>query len=298
MNRHILLDNQSVTGALLAAGSRRFFSESTESPSYRDYMEEMTLEWPSMVGEGPCEVTVRTRTDVFDPAFCVVRWQSPHVPTIIYHHGSGENPFDFGTLSTSTFKHIFLVGPEFDAINLIAVRAPFHRISARKYIQYMGYLANFTAMFATSVTLIEGLVRYLRDRGAGRIIVAGISLGGWVSNLHRTYHNTADVYLPLLAGVVLGDIFLTSIYRRMAAADIENHAGDIRRVLNFEDEFERVTGTHVFPLMGRYDRIIEYERQKTCYRDIPVKVLEKGHITAAMASAELRRHIMETLRTP
>jgi hypothetical protein len=296
MNRHILLDNQSITMALLAAGRRRFFSESVESPSYIDYMAEMTLERPRMTGKGPFEVTARTRTGVFDPAFYVARWRGPHAPTVIYHHGSGENPFDFGALSTSTFQNIFLSGDGFDEVNLIAVRAPFHRIPAREYMKYMGHLANFTAMFATSVILIEDLVRYLKDKGIEQIIVSGISLGGWITNLHRTYCNTADVYVPLLAGAALGEIFFTSIYRRMAVGNIEDHADYIRRVLNFEGDFEKVTDNNVFPLLGRYDRIIVYERQNVCYRDMPLKVLEKGHITAAMASADLRRHITEVLR--
>jgi hypothetical protein len=296
MNRHILLDNQSVAVALLTAGARRFFSESLESPSYVEHMGGMTLEWPRVVAKGPCEVTARTRTGVFDPAFYVVRWRSTHVPTIIYHHGSGEDPFDVGTLSTSTFKNIFLLGDGFEEVNLIAVRAPFHRIPAREYMHHMAHLANFTAMFATSVTLIEGLVRYLKDKGSERIIVSGISLGGWITNLHRTYCNTADIYVPLLAGAALGEIFFTSIYRRMAAGTIEDHADAIRQVLNFEDDFEKVMDDNVSPLLGRYDRIIVYERQKVCYGDTPVRVLEKGHITAAMASAELRRHIIEVLR--
>jgi hypothetical protein len=49
----------------------------------------------------------------------------------------------------------------------------------------------------------------------------------------------------------------------------------------------------VYPLLGRYDGIIEYERQAGSYRDRQVRVLDKGHTTAAVAFADLRRHVRE-----
>jgi len=51
-------------------------------------------------------------------------------------------------------------------------------------------------------------------------------------------------------------------------------------------------------LLARYDGIIEYDRQSRSYRDRPVRILDKGHATAAISFADLRRHILDSMTTP
>ena len=47
--------------------------------------------------------------------------------------------------------------------------------------------------------------------------------------------------------------------------------------------------------MARFDQIIEYDVQKHFYDEKTVTVIDKGHITGALASAELRAHILAQL---
>ena len=42
----------------------------------------------------------------------------------------------------------------------------------------------------------------------------------------------------------------------------------------------------------KYDQIIKFERQKQCYDERLITVLEKGHITGALSYEKLRRHIL------
>jgi len=151
------------------------------------------------------------------------------------------------------------------------------------------------AMLAVSVSLIDELVTHFRRSGSQAVVVSGISLGGWVTNLHRTYRGAADLYAPLLAGAALGDLFLTSIYRRMAGRLALDNPDTIRRALNFEVDFMRKAEDDVRPLLGRFDQFIRYERQKRCYGDRPITVLDKGHITGVLSAGDLRRHILSCI---
>jgi hypothetical protein len=86
--------------------------------------------------------------------------------------------------------------------NLIMLRAPFHRASSDYMARVVG-LSSFVAMLAVPVVLVEQLINSLKQKAVHRVLVTGISLGGWVTNLHRTYFNSADRYVPLLAGAAL-----------------------------------------------------------------------------------------------
>ena len=66
----------------------------------------------------------------------------------------------------------------------------------------------------------------------------------------------------------------------------------MRKILNFDDDFAKKDNSNVFPLLGRDDQINKFERQKQCYDERLITVLEKGHITGALFYEKLRRHIL------
>lgn len=178
--------------------------------------------------------------------------------------------------------------------NLIVIRAPFNR-SAKEYMTSIKELENFVAMLSVSVKLIESLIAYYRERGTSCVIVSGISLGGWVTNLHHTYFNSADYYKPIMAGARLAEVFLDSIYEKLTAPLAKENPEQVRKILNFYDDFAKVNNSNVFPLLGKYDQIIRFERQKQCYDQRLITVLENGHITGALAYKQLREHILENM---
>ena len=295
MNIHALIDTITVDLSRLATGDKKIFSQSIESPTINEHMEAVKLIAPDFHGMGQYEVAADTIVGRIDPGFLVYQWLGSDFPTIIYHHGNSERPFDFGFLSKNTFKWIFARTSEAIDANLIALRAPFHQGPLTPYLRKMGHMTNAAAMIATSVVLIEHLVERLKKGTSGRIIVSGISLGGWITNLHKLWFNSADRYVPLLAGAALGEVFLNGEYRKVTGELALENPDVVRSVFNFDDEFKAAPNGNVFPLLAAHDRIIDYEVQRQCYIDCPIEVIDRGHSTGSRSPALLRRHIVRHL---
>ncbi len=296
MNIHAVVDRLTARAGALAAGKQKFFSESIESPTLIENIPQIDLEVPDITGEGIYQAGVKNPPGDLDPAFMVYRWLGPGHPVILFHHGNNENPFDFGRFAKHSFRMIFEPARDTIEASVIALRAPFHGKSLKEYTSRIAYLSEFTAMLAASVVMAEGLVSRFRDMSVPKIMVSGISLGGWVTNLHRSCFNTADRYVPLFAGAALAEVFLTSSYRILAGKAAHENPGAVRNVLNFEDAFMQVTEGNVFTLLARYDQFVTYERQKECYGNVhPVNTIDKGHVTGLLAAPDLLSHIQNVL---
>lgn len=294
MNRHVFLDNLTATMGALAAGKQKFFSRSSNSPSFKDFFSAIDLEIPFQEAEGIVEVQVNI-AGIPDAAYKVEKWLGRDYPTIIYHHGNNEKPFDYRRAAKNTFYNIFVKARGAIDANLIVVRAPFHNLSIGEYQSSMTELEKFMGMISASVKLNEGLVAALRRNSRRHILTCGISLGGWVTNLHRCYFNSSDSYVPLLAGACLGELFLESSYRKLTGSQALMQPEVLRNRLNFRGDYEKVVDKNVFPLLARYDQFIVFNTQLEGYRGHEVATLEKGHVTAAVNSLALRNHVLKVL---
>jgi len=290
MNIHSLIDHISIRSTEVLVVNNKIFSKGVESPTYIEHINNVNLKIPDLNGEGKYEVEAETAAGVMDPAFLIHQWKGGDYPSIIYHHGNLERPFNFRWYMKNTFRDIFASHQKPIEANLIALRAPFHRGSIIKYAKRMGHLTSFIAMLSVSAKLIDFLVEHLKSAGRGQVIVSGVSLGGLAANLHRTYFNTADVYIPLCAGASLSDVFMTSAYKRVAKI-VHDHREIVNEKLDFGKDFKKVNSDNVFPLLARYDQLFRYERQRESYGEHPVTVLDKGHWTGALSSKQLRQHI-------
>ncbi len=291
---HAFLDKYSVAMTALLLKDR-WFNSSVESHGFQKQLDSITVALPAFEKEGFYEAEAHSTACKLDPAFQVAKWLGPQYPTIIYHHGNNENPFHYGAASKNTFKSVLYTGKDKINANLISMRAAFHNDGMKKYMGRMSRLDNFTAMLSASVKLIEELTAHLKRNGCKKVIVTGLSLGGWVVNLHRSFYNSANVYIPIFAGAALEELFISSYYKKLAGDAVSQNPGAVKKALNFTREFAQVKDDNVFPLMARFDQIIEYEVQKQCYDEKIVTVIDKGHITGALASAELRAHILAQL---
>ena len=294
MNRHELIDVGTISMSGLLLRNSRFFSRSVSSAPIGDVVSGTAIDIETVRTGGVQEVAASTPVGEFRAAYLVTQWRGPDAPTLLYHHGSGEQPFDFGRFSSNSYRGLFGTdgGPD---VNLIALRAPFHDGSNREYIRAMDTLENFVGMLATSASLIEALTAQVRDAGCPATLAAGISLGGWVVNLHRAYYGGVDRYVPIFAGAQLGEMFVSSVYRKLVAEPALANPEVIRTVLDFEDAFTSTDSDDCDPLLARYDRIIEFDRQRTAYEGVDVATLEKGHITGSLATDALRSHIQQSI---
>jgi hypothetical protein len=298
MNLHSAVDRlTALLGGWFARGDR-FFGRDLQSPPLAEVIRRTRMEVPPPAGEGTCEFPASTPVGEVGAGYRVAHWQGHGGPALVYLQGSGERAFDFSTRGKNTFRSVVLdAAPRWRA-NLIVVRAPFHDGSQRDYARAMGALGNFTAMLAVLVASAEGLIGHLRAGGGGAVVLAGISLGGWATNLHATHFGGADRYAPLLAGTALSELFLDSSYRRMTAAGALERPEVLRDVLDFEADFAAQAPTdRVHPLLARYDQFICLDRQAASYGGMPVTVVERGHVTAAASPALLREHLEDALES-
>lgn len=295
MNKHIFLDNVTANIGRLAAGKNKFFSNSIESAGFEEQIKSLQVSIPSIKGEGQYKVKTDCKTDVNEPAILVAQWKGEEFPTLIYHHGNNERPFDFGKMAKNTFSRIFMSDKNMFPVNLLVVRAPFHHFSLGAYQKKMTALENFTLMLSVSVLINEEIIVQRKTSCNAPVITSGISLGGWVANLHKGLFGTSEFYIPLMAGTFLGELFLHSKYSRMVSDLALKHPEQIRNILNFDKLFQTYKIPEVYPLLAVYDQFIQYEIQKYSYIGYPLKTLQAGHVTSALKIQEIRQHILGVL---
>ncbi len=295
MNVHELLDVGTVELSKYLLGDAKFFARSLDSPPLVDVATDTAVSVDNLSRAGQRTVTAETPVGEFEAAYMPWQWLGPDYPTLVYHHGSGERPFDFGRFDTNSFRRLFVSTDEEIPANIVAVRAPFHAGSNMDYARAMGELENFVGMLATSAGLVEALATRASERTGSPVFASGISLGGWAVNLHRTCFDSVDRYLPIFAGAALGEMFVSSAYRKLTAESARRRPERLRDVLDFEAEFTAVEADDCLPLLARYDRIIEHDRQRPSYEGLSPTVLNKGHVTGSVATGALREHIVRGL---
>ena len=296
MNRHALVDRFSLMATALITGRKKYFSASVEAHSFEEHFHHIDLRVPELLKEGEYELKAETFSGEVYPAIKMVQWLGFDYPTIIYHHGNNERPFDFSEGAKNTFYHIFMRWPRRIPANLIVVRAPYHHGKLKPFLHKMTDLNNFMTMLAVSVRITEWIVRQFRRRSQADILVTGLSLGGWVTNLHRAYFNSAQAYIPIMAGARLDELFLSSAYRQISGKPAKENPGIIKARLSFFNQFRRVTTSNLYPLLARHDQYVDYYVQKPAYNGFPLRTIDTGHITGTLKPALSREHILEVLQ--
>jgi len=275
----------------LVSGKRRIFSKSIESLPFEELIRTISLKVPVINGEGLYEVEAQTPQGIMNPAFKVVRWLGNDYPTFIYHHGNSEKPFKIRRFARNTFFKVFLNTNDPVEANLIALCSPMHTIPVSEYQRKMTELGNFTSALSVMAVLVENIISQLKPEVTKPIIVSGISFGGFVTNLHRAFFNTADKYIPLLASSSFELVFYQSIFKNLASELVLQNPEKLRQIVNFDEKFMENKNKNLFPLLGRYDQYINLEEHSKCYEGHPLVIVEKGHVTTAFSAETMRNHI-------
>ncbi|MFW5994398.1 MAG: hypothetical protein ACOCQF_04560 [Halanaerobiaceae bacterium] len=289
MGIHGLIDIVSISlGSLLI---KKYFREDLSGRPLEEHLDFLEVDLPELPAadlEGDYQVQASTLVGSLDALFRIAQWRGNEYPTIIYHHGASEVPFDFG------FKKIFPYEKQVIEANLILIRAPFHG-SRKEYSENILTMDNFLAMVATSVSLIENLISHLKDKDCQDIMIAGTSLGGYVSNFHHIYYNTASKYIPIMAGANFYDTLFESIYRKGVIKTSSTEREQLEELLDFTDEFSDCDNSNVYPLLAKNDRIVRLEVQKESYGNLSVETFDKGHVTGAIDGETIRNHIFSSI---
>ncbi|GIX46251.1 MAG: hypothetical protein KatS3mg131_0462 [Candidatus Tectimicrobiota bacterium] len=264
------------------------FRHGTASPPLAEHLAAVAYELPPLTAAGRHTLVVQSLVGPLSAGFRVRLAAQRSAPVVVYHHGIAEMPYD------KSFRGIFRPRHPI-AAHLVAVRAPFHR-SWRELIPGLATLGNFLAMCAVALRLGEAVRAALVAAGARGSLVAGTSLGGFLTLLHHLFWGTADAYVPLLAGPDLAHVLLATHYRRLLAPHAR--ADHIRSRLDFRQAFLASNPQRVFPLLARYDCDMDYAYQAACYAaaGVPVTTIDRGHLTGALAFAALRSHLQRCLQ--
>ena len=289
MDIHGLIDSASISlGSLFI---NKYFREDLSGRPLEEHLDSLEVKLPEMSPgdmEGDYQVKASTLVGELDALFRIAQWKGKEFNTIIYHHGASETPFDFG------FKKIFPVKKQEIEANLILIRAPFHS-SRKEYSENIVTMDNFLAMIATSVNLIEALILYLKGEKCQDIIISGTSLGGYVSNFHHIFYDSADKYMPIMAGANFYDTLFESIYSRGVVETSLEEKEQLEKLLDLSDKFLECDSGNVFPLLAKNDRIVRYNVQKKSLEGCQIATFDKGHVTGAVAGDIIRNHIFSNI---
>jgi hypothetical protein len=278
-----------MSGIALGLSGKKFFSKGTDSLSLRETLDAVKVKLPVIDKIGSFTVEASTPEGDLHPSVHVLQWKGSDAPFIIYHHWSNEHPVDHSA------RKIFLHKSHPFNANIILVQAACHD-EPGAFGRCASRLSSFVTMVMTSVAVIEALVQQFSPKKGVPVYVCGLKLGGWVTNLHHSFYNSAKAYIPVMAGAGFGDIFFDSSFSSCVSSAARRSEKSIRRILNFDDLFMSCgSHTNVYPLLAKLDGISNFYRQKTCFGDIPVAVMMKGHITGAASYRQIRDHILRSL---
>lgn len=276
--RKNLLFNDSLESKPLGEVTRRTIAKVSSFP---------IREWHQVTANGPA--------GRFETAFLVYRWHDFSVPTLLFIHASGEQPHNFGRFSSNSFKSIFSEGFSEKLnkkVNLIALRAPFHESSQGEYIKALSQMKNYVGMLGSTTALLHALAHNLKEKGCPRVYGVGVSLGGWVVNLHRAYFGKlVDKYIPIMAGTRLDNVFGASCYRKLTAKSAWSRPERLRELLDFQEDFCSNKDQNCYPLLARYDQFVDFYTQKKGYEGMALEVIDKGHFTGMLSVKAFRHHI-------
>ncbi|MBI38484.1 MAG: hypothetical protein CMF59_02720 [Leptospiraceae bacterium] len=271
----------SIVFGLASNQAQRFFRDGVQSESIENHLQAIQFSLPRIEKGGFYPLEVRTADGSMQAGVMVLKWMGSSSPTFIYNHGASQIPFD------ALIRGIIQSGPHNPRANILVVRTPFHTESRAELGEASNTVSRFLAILATSTRINESLIQQMRKSGSEFIVVAGLSMGGYIANLHRMYFNTSDLYLPVAAGTNFADAFLHGSPAHPAATA---QPDAIRKHLDFSGSWKD-TPRNVIPLLGRYDGITRIEIQGPGYGAIPVEVWDTGHITTATSVQALNEFL-------
>ena len=282
LNRHTVIDKTLLLAARLMG--KPFFRTSVEGPSFQEHFDAMTVEAEAAPEPGYYPAVAAGLDGEQKAGYRILHWSGPSAPTLLYNQGGAETPFD----KTAWRMYPKEARPGY---NVIAVQAACQG-SVKELNTAFASLSTYTAMLVFAVKLNQWLIDSDLVRSSPAIAVSGYSLGGFVTNRHHMMYDSADVYVPFVAGTRHGDIFLTTI-QSGAPARAAPHA--VRSRLNFYDAWMERQHTNVFPVMGRYDQLNRLEVQGPSYGDMPLTVWDGGHLYGVIHPGMIRDEIESRL---
>ncbi|WP_155839878.1 hypothetical protein [Hyphomonas jannaschiana] len=279
LNTHILKDKLFL--AIINLLGKPFFSGSAQSAAFLDHLDAISLDLPKLERDGSfIKVPAHGLAGFMEAGLRVIHDAGADAPVVIYHQGGGEIPFDH------TISAAYPSGSS-SGTTVIAVKTPFQTTQEELRDRFVDF-NNYVAMIACVVKLTEALLQSTELTGAACKVVAGYSLGGFVSGRHHIIYNTADAYIPFVSGTAHAEIFLTTV---KAAAKARRNPEMLRSRLNFTEAWKKADNSNVFPVLGRYDQLNRLTVQGPSYCGTPFDLWPGGHLYGVQNPQLIRQKI-------
>lgn len=224
-----------------------------------------------------------------------VHWRSAPVrgrPVLIYHPGAASIPHD------DVLNRILPPGT-MNSWNIGAIEAAAHGSLREFFDDALDSLHHAQLLFASSVHAFESVSRWAVENGAPYVAYCGTSLGGIATSLHMIYYGSANIYLPMLAGLDAHHLFFGGSNRSLAdRARIRGKLECYKRALNFSPLLEQIPPRPpCFPLLGKHDLLMDYRRARRAWKDYPITTIERGHASGVMTYHSFTEHLHTHLPT-
>jgi hypothetical protein len=292
--RQILLDRAAVLPGMLGGERMRLFRDRGHGPGWEDHLAIPSPQLPTLTPRHPVTTTVQTLAGPMAVGLLLAHEAGADAPTIVTHHGNNERPFELEGRAKNFLNRALLGSGALPDANVLLLRAPFHDGPLRDYTRAAGDLRTWMAMLAASVVTISAAIEREPRSVRQATVVTGFSLGGWVTNLHRAFVGTADLYVPMLAGAHLGRQLVDSTYRHMVSRTARANGDALRQLLDFEAAFTAASA-EVAPLLAKHDQYARPVDQRSDFGDRHVTMLDTGHVGAALAGGQLRAHLLDSI---
>jgi hypothetical protein len=281
-NAQVLQDRLHVRMGRL--GSRPIFRHGLDTPPLAEHLRIADFKLPRLQRPGREEFAAATLAGELRAALSLYSSGGPAAPVLIYHHDLGEIP------PGRTIELMFPRNREFD-LTLYVIEAPFHR-TAKEAKLATASLHDYLSMIAVLILATERLIETRGVAEAPLCMVAGFGQGGTVANRHHLLYDSADLYLPFMAGTAPAETFLAREHRSEAA---RSHAAFVRERLNFDAAWAKRDHDNVFPVLGSADFINRFDPQSRSYGATPIEVWNTGHVAAAKQPGRMREKILKHL---
>lgn len=288
MSIHSLSDRLAVAMGRMYGSKMQFFGADTQSCPIQTCIQNTKVSVDKIDKEGEYEAQITSCCGHIQSFFKVIRWAGKHYPSLLFIHGSGDFPY------YQRACELFATNKITSPFNLIALSIPFNT-SPKDYIRAIADVRNYILILSATAHIAHELMEHLKNRGSMRVVLSGISLGGWITNLHCAVWNSADAYVPIMAGARSGDVFFHTIYHKLVSPKALRERERIEADLNFERLFLSRDRKNVYPLLAEYDQFIPYNTHSNIYLPENITRVPKGHITCSLDRSVIRNHLMQTI---
>ncbi|MDS0526331.1 alpha/beta hydrolase family protein [Clostridium sp. SHJSY1] len=156
-----------------------------------------------------------------------------------------------------------------------------------------------------SVNDIRALIKFIRNNNKGKIILIGLSLGGFVTNLVSEFEKEIDLLISLFYANDLSFVTFKSIPGKFIRQDFEKHkfSNDLLskawRVINPSTRKPLISLDRIFLASGMYDKYVLEKDSKILWESWgkPKRQLFKcGHSGIVLYKNEIRKETIEFIK--